>query len=149
MYLSLRPLLFLSTLENPATTILTLIPAPSFCWPPPNPPCNPPEGAPPPPAAVAPRRCPALEFCSEGPVTTHMTLVFPISRYDEPSAASCVRIWAWRRRSSFQRRPSTRRSAREYVDVSRGMAVTFVGWIEVDECWWWVSEACVKYLKRA
>ncbi|KAK5630432.1 hypothetical protein RRF57_006147 [Xylaria bambusicola] len=59
--------------------------------------------------ADPPRRLPPSSL---GPVITHMTFVLPISRYDDPSAAACVRICPCRRRSSFQRRPSTRRSAR-------------------------------------
>ncbi|KAF7521913.1 hypothetical protein G7054_g12313 [Neopestalotiopsis clavispora] len=56
--------------------------------------------------------CAARRADSDGPVTMHITLVLPISRYDEPSAAAWVLIEACCRRRSFQRRPSTRSSAR-------------------------------------
>lgn len=49
---------------------------------------------------------------SAGPATTHTIFVLPISKYELPSAeeeAAWVDIWAERRRSSFQRRPSSRR----------------------------------------
>jgi hypothetical protein len=48
--------------------------------------------------------------------------VLPIDRYEEPELAGLVEIWAWRRRSSFQRRPSRRSLVRGYVvEVSRGI----------------------------
>lgn len=97
-YLSLLPLRFLSTPLNPATPISTRT-------------CASPSLPPPPPVL----------FCSDGPDTVQITFVLPISRYDEPSADACVEICAVRRRSSFQRRPSRRRSASAYEDVSSGM----------------------------
>jgi hypothetical protein len=48
--------------------------------------------------------------------------VLPIDRYEEPELAGLVEIWAWSRRSSFQRRPSRRSFVRGYVvEVSRGI----------------------------
>jgi hypothetical protein len=74
-----------------------------------------------------PPRCPVCRP-SAGPVTVQSTFVFPISRYEDPSAAAWVLICAWMRRSSFQRRPSRRKRASEYVDVSSGILKIQMRW---------------------
>lgn len=106
-YLSLPPALRLrSTPANPATLTSTSTTA----WPLP--------AAPPPPS---PRRP------SAGPWTEHMIEVLPMDRYEEPELAGLVEIWAWSRRSSFQRRPSRRSRVRGYVvEVSSGI---FADWV--------------------
>jgi hypothetical protein len=43
-----------------------------------------------------------------GPWTVHIIDVLPMERYEEPELAGLVDICAWRRRSSFHRRPSRR-----------------------------------------
>lgn len=98
--MSFLPVLFLSTPLNPAnatSTRMTAFSLSPFC------------------------RCPPCPFDSAGPLTVHITFVLPISRYEDPSAAACVPTWAVMRRNSFHLRPSKRKSARLYVDVSRGM----------------------------
>ena len=53
--------------------------------------------------------------------------MLPMHRYDDPELAGFVEIWACRRRSSFQRRPSRRNFVRGYVvEVSRGMLSVFL-----------------------
>jgi hypothetical protein len=48
--------------------------------------------------------------------------VLPMDRYEEPELAGLVEIWAWSRRSSFQRRPSRRSRVKGYVvEVSSGI----------------------------
>ena len=98
-HLSPLPLFFLSIPLKPAIPTSTLMPAFSS-WPPPAGPLRP----------------------SAGPLTVQITFVLPISRYELPSAAACVEIWAWIRRSSFHRRPSRRRWERAYIEVSRGIS---------------------------
>lgn len=57
-----------------------------------------------------------------------MIAVLPMHRYGEPELAGLVEIWACRRRSSFQRRPSRRSLVRGYVvDVSRGIFAVYWG----------------------
>lgn len=67
-YLSPRPLRFRSTLLKPAITMLTATSASLSCS----------DRCPPPPPPPPPAR--RADCWSVGPVTTHMTLVLPISR---------------------------------------------------------------------
>lgn len=64
-------------------------------------------------------RCP---YPSLGPVMVQTTEVLPITTRLLPSLAGWVEIDTENLRSSFQRRPSCRKSVEEYVDdVSRGI----------------------------
>lgn len=69
---------------------------------------------------------------SAGPWTEHMIDVLPMDRYEEPELAGLVEIWACRRRSSFQRRPSRRSRVSGYVvEVSRGIVKVVCGFAEL------------------
>ncbi|KAL7266280.1 hypothetical protein RUND412_011182 [Rhizina undulata] len=85
-YLSPRPLFFLSNPLKGANTTSTLTHARS--------------------SSVR-----VLFAGSAGLVTVQMTFVLPVSTYDDPYVVDCVDICALNRRSSFQRRPSMRRSS--------------------------------------